>query len=113
MNQGKMETVKWNIVNITVLRISELKWTGTEYFQSDNFKICYSRNDKSRRNRVSLIQGSIGSWHSQARSIRLHVKPINIAVKQLRIWRIWNPVASHFCAFVIAWKLTQQAEGIV
>ena len=40
MNQGKLEVVKQDMarVNISILGISELKWTGTGEFISDN---CY------------------------------------------------------------------------
>ena len=37
MNQGKLEAVKLEMarVNIDILEISELKWTGTGEFNSD------------------------------------------------------------------------------
>ena len=39
MNQGKLEAVKQEMarVNIDILRISELKWTGMDKFNSDNY----------------------------------------------------------------------------
>ena len=43
MNQGKLEVVKQEIarVNIDILGVSELKWTGTGEFNSDNHYIYY------------------------------------------------------------------------
>ena len=43
MNQGKLEVVKQEIasVNIDILRISELKWTGMGEFNSDEHYIYY------------------------------------------------------------------------
>ena len=43
MNQGKMEVVKQEMarVNVDILEISELKWTGMEEFNSDDHYIYY------------------------------------------------------------------------
>ena len=43
MNQGKLEAVKQEMtrVNINILAISELKWTGMGEFNSDNHYIYY------------------------------------------------------------------------
>ena len=43
MNQGKLDMVKWEItkVNINLLGISELKWTGLGQFNSDDHYIYY------------------------------------------------------------------------
>ena len=43
MNQSKLELVKQKMasVNINILRISELKWTGTGEFNSDDHYIYY------------------------------------------------------------------------
>ena len=44
MNQGKLEVVKHEMarMNINVLGISELKWTETGEFNSDDHYIYYS-----------------------------------------------------------------------
>ena len=57
MNQGKLEVVKQEMarVNIDVLRISELKWTGMGEFNSDDHYICYCGQKFLRRNGVALI----------------------------------------------------------
>ena len=47
MNQGKLEVLKKEMarVNINILGISELKWTGMGEFYSDNHYIYYSRHN--------------------------------------------------------------------
>jgi len=57
MNQGKLEVVKQEMarVNIDILRISELKWTGMEEFNSDDHYIYYCGQESLRRNRVTNI----------------------------------------------------------
>ena len=42
-------------VNINILGISELKWTGMDEFSSDDHYIYYSRQESLRRNEVALI----------------------------------------------------------
>ena len=57
MNQGKLEVVKQEMVrvNIDILRISELKWTGMGEFNSDDHYIYYYGQKPLRRNGVALI----------------------------------------------------------
>ena len=57
MNQGKLEVVKQEMarVNIDILEISELKWTGTGEFNSDDHYIYYCGEECLRRNGVALI----------------------------------------------------------
>ena len=57
MNQGKLEVVKQAMerVNINILGISELKWTGIDEFNSDDHYIYYCRQKSLRRNGVALI----------------------------------------------------------
>ena len=57
MNQGKLEVVKQEMarVNIDVLGISELKWTGMGEFNSDDHIIYYCGQESLRRNGVALI----------------------------------------------------------
>jgi len=52
MNQGKLEVVKQEMarVNIDILRISELKWTGLDEFNSDDHYIYYCGQESLRRN---------------------------------------------------------------
>ena len=57
MNQGKLEIVKQEMarVNINVLGISELKWTGIGKFNSDGHYIYYCGQEFLRRNGVAHI----------------------------------------------------------
>ena len=57
MNQGKFEVVKQEMarVNIDILEISELKWTGIGKFNSDDHYIYYCGQESFRRNGVATI----------------------------------------------------------
>ena len=57
INQGKLEVVKQEMarVNINILGISELKWTGMGEFNSDDHYIYYCGQESLRRNGVALI----------------------------------------------------------
>ena len=57
MNQGKLEVVKQEMarVNIDILGISELKWTGMGEFNSDDHYIYYCGQESLRRNGVAII----------------------------------------------------------
>ena len=57
MNQGKLEVVKQEMAraNISVLGISELKWTKLGEFNSDDHCIYYCGQESLRRNGVALI----------------------------------------------------------
>ena len=57
MNQGKLEVVKQEMarVNIDILEISELKWTGMGEFDSEDHYIFYCGQEPHRRNGVALI----------------------------------------------------------
>ena len=57
MNQGKLEVVKQVMarVNVDILRISELKWTGMGEFNSDDHYIYYCGQESFRRNGVAII----------------------------------------------------------
>ena len=57
MNQGRLEVVKQEIarVNVNILRISELKWTGMGEFNSDDHYIYYYGQESLRRNEVAIM----------------------------------------------------------
>ena len=57
MNQGKLEAVKQEMakVNVDILEISKLKWTGMGEFNSDDHHIYYCRQESRRRNGVAVI----------------------------------------------------------
>ena len=57
MNQGKLEVVKQEMarVNIDILGISELKWTGMGEFNSDDHYVYYCGQESLRSNGVAII----------------------------------------------------------
>ena len=93
MNQGKLEVVKQETarVNIDILRISELRWTGMGEFNSDDHYIYYCRQVSFRRNGVALIVNKrvqnavLGCNLKNGRmiSVRFQGKPFNITVIQV------------------------------
>ena len=56
MNQGKLEVVKQEVarVNVDILEIRELKWTGMGEFNSDDHYVYYCRQESLRRNGVAI-----------------------------------------------------------
>ena len=56
MNQGKLKVVKQEMarVNINILGISELKWTGISELNSDDHYIYYCGQESLRRNGVAI-----------------------------------------------------------
>ena len=57
MNQGKLEVVKQEMarMNINILGISKLKWTGMGEFNSDDHCIYYCGQESLRRNGMAII----------------------------------------------------------
>ena len=57
MNQGKLEVAKQEMarVNVDILGIRKLKWTGMGEFNSDDHYINYCRQESLRRNGVAII----------------------------------------------------------
>ena len=57
MNKSKLEVIKQEMarVNVDILEINELKWTGMGEFNSDDHYIYYCGQESLRRNGVALI----------------------------------------------------------
>ena len=57
LHQGKLEVVKQEMarVNVDILRVSELKWTGMSEFNSDYHQIYYCGQEFLRINGVAII----------------------------------------------------------
>ena len=93
MNQGKLEVVKQDMarVNIDILGIGELRWTGTGEFNSDDHYIYYCRQESLRRNGVAIMvnrrvrNAVLGCNLKNDRMISVHFqgKPFNITVMQV------------------------------
>ena len=92
MNQGKLEVVKQEMarVNVDILGISELKWTGMGEFNSDDNYIYYCGQESLRRNGVAIMVNKrvwnavLGCNLKNDRMISVHFqsKPFNIVVIQ-------------------------------
>ena len=90
MYQGKLEVVKQEMtrVNIDILGISELKWTGMGKFNSDDHYIYYCGQEFLRRNGVAIIinkrvrNAALGCSLKNDRMISVHFqgKPFSITV---------------------------------
>ena len=93
MNQDKLQVVKQEMerVNINILGISELKWTGVGEFNSDDHYIYYCGQESLTRNGVALIvnkkvQNAVFGYNlKNDRKISVHFqgKPFNITVIQV------------------------------
>ena len=93
MNQGKLDVVKQEMarVNINILGISELKWTGMCKFNSDDHYFYYCGQESLRRNGVALIVNKrvrntvLGCNLKKDRMISVHFqgKSFNITVIQV------------------------------
>ena len=93
MNQGKLEVVKQEMarVNVDILGISELKWTGMGEFNSDDHYIYYCGQESLRLNGVAImvnkrVQNAVlGCNLKNDRIISVHFqgKPYNITVIQV------------------------------
>ena len=93
MNQGKLEVVRQEMarVNIDILGISELKWTGMDEFNSDDHYIYYWGQESLRRNGAAIMVNKrvwnavLGCNLRNDRMISVHFqgKPFNITVIQV------------------------------
>ena len=93
MNQGRLDVVKQEMarVNIDILGISELKWTGMGEFKSDDHCIFYCGQESLRRNGVALIvnkrvQNAVPGCNiknNRMISVCFQGKPFNITVIQV------------------------------
>ena len=93
MNHGKLEVVIQEMarVNVDILGISELKWTGMGEFNSDEHYIYYCGQESLRRNAVGImvnkkvLNAVLGCNLKNDRMISVHFqgKPFNITVIQV------------------------------
>ena len=92
MNQGKMEVVKQEM-DIDILGISKLRWTGMGEFNSDDHYIYYCGQESLRRNGVTIIvnkrvqNAALGCNLKNDRMIFVHFQgnPFNITVIQVYV----------------------------
>ena len=90
---GKLEVVKQEMarVNVDIIGISELKWTGMGEFNSDDHYIYYCWQESLRRNEVATmfnrrVQNAVlgcNLKNDRMISVRFQGKPFNITVIQV------------------------------
>ena len=89
MNQGTLEVVRQEMarVNIDILGISELKWTGMGEFNSEDHYIYYCGQESLRRNGIALIVNKrirnavLGcDFKNDRQTIHFQGKPFNITI---------------------------------
>ena len=93
MIQGKLKVVKQKMgrVNVDILGISELKWTGMGEFNSDDHYIYYCGQESLRRNGVAMMVNKrvrkavrgCNLKNDRMISVRFQGKPFNITVIQV------------------------------
>ena len=95
MNHGKLEVVEQEMarVNINILGISKLKWTGMGEFNSDDHYIYYCGQESLRRNGVAIIVNR-RVWNAvlgcslkkdKMNFVRFQGKPFNVTVIQVYV----------------------------
>ena len=99
MNQGKLEVAKQEMtrVNVDILGISELKWTGMGEFNSDDHYIYYCGQESLRRNGVALlvnkrVQNAVlgcNLKNDRMISVRFQGKPFSI-----RVFQVYAPTSN-------------------
>ena len=93
MNQGKLEVVKQVMarVNVDILGISELKWTGMGEFNSDDHYIYYCGQESLKRNGVAImvnkrVRNAVRGCNlknDRMISVCFQGKPFNITITQV------------------------------
>ena len=93
MNQGKLEVVKQEMarVNVNILGISKLKWTGMGDFNSDDHYMYYCGQEFLRRNGVAImvnkrVQNAVlgcSLKNDRMISVNFQGNPFNITVIQV------------------------------
>ena len=89
MNQGKLEEVKQEMarVNVDILGISKLRWTGMGEFNSDDHCIYYCGQESLRRNGVAImvnkrVQNAVLGAISKTTERSLFISKANHSISQ-------------------------------
>ena len=93
MNQGKLDIVKREMerIDVNLLVVSEMKWTGMGHFKSDTHEVYYYGHDAQRRNGVAFICTDeirrcvmgFNPVSDRVATIRLKCMPVNMIVLQV------------------------------
>ena len=94
MNQGKLEVVKQEMarVNVDILGISELKWTGMGEYNSDDHYIYYCGQESLRRNRVAImvnkrVRNAVLECNlKNERMISVHFQGKVVSVREIQVY---------------------------
>ena len=91
MNQGKLEVVKQEMakVNVNILGISKIRWTGMGEFNSDDCYIYYCGQESLRRNGITImvnkrVQNAVlgcNLKNDRMISVRFQGKPFNMVIQ--------------------------------
>ena len=119
MNQGKLEMVKQEMarVNIDILGISELKWTGMGKYNSDDY-IYYCGQESLRRNGVAMTVNKrdqnavLGCSLKNDRMISVHFQGKSFNTTVIQVYALSNnaeePEVERFCKDLL--KLTPKTQ---
>ena len=120
MNQGKLEVVKQEMarVNVNILGISELKWTGMGEFNSDDHYIYDCQQEFHRRNGAAIIVNQrvwnavLGCNLKNDRMISVHYqsKPFNITVIQVYALTSNAVEAEVLWSWMVLWRPTRPSR---
>ena len=96
MNQGKLEVVQQEMsrVNVDILGISELKWTGMGECNSDDHYIYYCGQESLRRNGVAIIVNKriqnavLGCPRKSDRMISVHFEGTPFHVTEIQVYAL-------------------------
>ena len=96
MNQGKLEVVKQGMarVNVNILGISALRWTGMGEFNSDDHYIYYCGQESLRRNGVAIIMSKrvqnavLGCNFKNDRLISVHFQGKSFNITAIQVYAL-------------------------
>ena len=100
MNQGKLEVAKQEMarVNVDILGVSELKWTGMGELNSDDHYVFYCGQESLRKNGVAIpvnkrIQNTILGWNlKNDRMISVHFQGKSFNITEIQVYALTSDV---------------------
>ena len=115
MNQGKLEVVKQEMagVNINILGISKLKWTGMGEFISDDHYIYYCRQESLRQNgRKQRTKEPLDESEREKVGLKLNIQKTKImASSPITSWEIDGETVETVTDFILGGsKITADGE---
>ena len=117
MNQDNLEVVKQEMarVNIDILRISELKWTGMGEFNSDDHYIYYCGQESLGRNGVAIIVNKSPKCSTWMQSQKLQNDLCLFPRQTIQYHSNRSLCPNHYCqrswSWMVLWRLTRPTEN--